>query len=362
VTFFLHSTPKTARTRQESEMAELVRVAALSGFFPVMQSFNFDPDPLLAEVGLSRRLLGNAEQMIPAKAAIRLLERGAKVTGYATFGLLMAESRRIADLGATSLLIAHQPTLRAALKALQQYRNRINSTLVLHLDNFDDSILIREDFALSEPMAMQQSSDLALGVLARLCKSILGDDWSAEMVCFTHPAPPPTELAIYRRLFGCRPEFNSEFNGIVVKPGDLDRPNQRADEALAEHARKLIESVMSTERHSVTQQVEQSILLLMPAGLANIETCSDMLGSTVRTLQRNLDAEAVSFSGLLNNARIQSSTKYLSNRRMRITDIAEMLGYSSIGAFTRWHAQTFQMTPSQRRSEFATTAKLKASR
>ena len=331
-------------------MAELVRVAALSGFFPTMQALHADPALLLKEVGLSHRLLGNPEQMIPAKAAIRLLERGAEVTGCLTFGLRMAESRGIADLGATSLLIAHQPTLRAALSALKRYRNRINSTLVLHLDDFGDSILIREDFSLTDPASSWQASDLALGVLARLCNSVLGDDWQAESVCFTHAAPPSTEMSIYRRLFGCRPEFNSEFNGIVVNPRDLDRPNQRADDALAEHARKLIESVMSTERHSVAQQVEQSILLLMPTGLANIHTCSDMLGITVRTLQRNLDAEGSSFSVLLNKARVQLSTQYLSNPRTRITDVAEMLGYGSIGAFTRWHTQAFGMTPSQRRS------------
>lgn len=221
---------------------------------------------------------------------------------------------------------------------------------MLHVEDLGDSILIREDFSLSEPEASRQASDLALGVLARLFKDVLGDDWQAESVCFPHSAPPTAEMAVYRRLFGCRPDFDSEFHGIVINPNDLDKPNQRADAALAEHARSLIESVMSVERHSVSQQVEQSILLLMPAGLANIQTCSEMLGMTVRTLQRNLDAEAASFSALLNKARTQLATKYLSNPRTRITDVAEMLGYSSIGAFTRWHIQAFGSPPSKRRA------------
>jgi AraC-like DNA-binding protein len=337
-------------------MTELVRVAALSGFFPTMQSLGVDPAPLLKEVGLSPRMLANAEQMIPAKPAIRLLERAAAVTRCQTLGLHMAESREIANLGAISLLIAHQPTLRTALSALMQYRNRVNSTLVLHLDDFGDNILIREDFSLEHPEPLQQSSDLALGVLARLCRSVLGEDWQAQSVCFTHSAPPVSDMAIYWRLFGCKPEFDTEFNGIVIHPRDLDKSNRRADPALAEHARKLIETVMCPERHSITQQVERSILLLMPSGLATIQTCSDMLGMTVRSLQRHLDAESVSFSVLLNKARLQQATSYLSNRRNRITDVAEMLGYRSIGAFTRWHIQAFGMTPSQRRSRLAHTS------
>ncbi len=350
VTFFSHSMP-IGKNGEEVSLAELVRVAALSGFFPTIQSLGADPAPLLKEVGLSPRMLGNAEQMIPARPTYQLLERAAEVTKCVTFGLRMAESRNIADLGATSLLIAHQPTLRSALSALMLYRNRINSTLVLHLDDYGDSILVREDFALAHPVPLQQSSDLALGVLARLCKSVLGEDWYAQSVCFTHEAPPRSEMPIYRRLFGCRPEFNTEFNGVLIHPRDLDRPNQRADAALAEHARKLIESVMSTERHSVAQQVEQSILLLMPTGLANIQTCSDMLGITVRTLQRNLDAEGASFSMLLNKTRVQLAAKYLANPRARITDVAQMLGYGSIGAFTRWHIQAFGVTPRERRRD-----------
>jgi len=330
-------------------MAEQVRVASLAGFFPAMQLHGVDPGRLLKEVGLSPRLLANSEQLIPARAAMRLLERAAQATRCVTFGLRMAESRGIADLGATSLLIAHQPSLRAALAAVAHYRNRINSTLVMQLEDLGDNILIREDFSLDRPEPSQQSSDLAVGVLAKLCRSVLGDGWQPASVCFTHPSPPSAELPIYRRLFGCRPEFDCEFNGLVVTPDDLDRPNRRADPALAEHARQLIESVMSPERYSVAQQVEQSILLLMPAGRANIQTCSDMLGISVRTMQRSLDAEDASFSALLHRARMQQAVQYLTNPRMRITDVAQMLGYGSTGAFTRWHVGTFGIPPRDQR-------------
>ena len=70
----------------------------------------------------------------------------------------------------------------------------------------------------------------------------------------------------------------------------------------------------------------------------------------MRTLQRRLDAEGVSFSDILGQARMQLATQYLTNPRMRITDIADMLGYSSIGAFTRLHAQVFGVQPRHARA------------
>lgn len=334
-------------------MAELVRAAALTGYFTTMLSFGQDPLPMLREAGLSRTMLANPEQMLPARATMRLLERSAEVTGCSTLGLRMAEGRTIADLGATSLLIAHQPTLRAVIQAVAENRNRINSTLILHMDQLEDVVILREDFALKGPEPSRQSCDLVVGVLARLCQSVLGSDWSPVLVCFTHEAPAVGEMPIYQRLFGCRAEFNSEFNGLVIESRDMDLPNPMANSAFAGHARSLIDAAMSPAASSITQDVEQLIALLLPAGRANIRACAASLGITVRTLQRMLGAEQAQFSDLLNRARMQLAQQHLANPRTRITDVADMLGYSSIGALTRWHTGAFGMTPRASKAKLA---------
>jgi AraC-like DNA-binding protein len=328
-------------------MAEVVRVAALTGYFETMAGFGVDPRPLLKEQGLSGDLLANPEQLISARAAIRLLERSAAVTGCITLGLRMSEGRALAHLGATSLLIAHQPTLRQAIAALTEFRARINSTLVLHFQEANGEAILREGFSLSRPEPSRQASDLAMGVMARMCMAVLGDSWSPRTVCFSHHSPPPADLSVYARVFRCRPEFDCEFNGLVIASSDLDRPNAKADDHLARHARQLLESAMSPAMRTTSQDVEQLIKLLLPSGRASVQTCAASLGTTVRTLQRMLDGEGENFTALLNKARMQLAEQFLSNPRMRVTDVADMLGYSSIGAFTRWHTQTFGKTPRQ---------------
>lgn len=326
-------------------MADLVRAAALNGYFDVMAELAADPRPLLRDHGLDPNVFANAEQLIPAQSAIRLLERSATATQCISLGLRMAEKRSLANLGATSLLIAHQPSLRHALAALAEFRARINSTLVLTVEQTGEDAILREDFALSEPEPTRQSSNLAMGVLARLCESVLGTAWRPRTVCFSHESLPARDLPIIRRLFHCDPEFDSEFNGIVVPSQLLDRPNVKADDQLAKHARYLLEAVLSPAPQSTAQDVDQLIRLLLPAGRATIQTCAASLGLTVRTLQRRLDEEGESFSNVLNRARMQLAMQFLANRRMRITDIADMLGYSSIGAFTRWHKENFGIAP-----------------
>lgn len=330
-------------------MVELVRAAALSGYFETMAALNADPAPLLREIGLSRHLLARPEQLISARIVFCLLERSAEVTGCMTFGLRMAPRRGLADLGVSALLIEHESSLREGLAALSRYRNRINPILVVHIENFGEGALIRLMLSLNDGETSRQANDLALSALSRFCTTIVGESWRPELACFTYAAPPASDLPIYQQLFGCPLQFDAEYNGLVLAADDLDRPSRHADPRLAEHARTLIEASTAPEAPWLSQQVEQSMLLLLPSGRANIQACAALLGVTERTLQRDLGHEGTSFTIILNRARMQLASQHLPNPHTPIGEIAEMLGYGSASAFTRWHHQTFGMSPLQRR-------------
>jgi AraC-like DNA-binding protein len=335
---------------------ELVRTASLKGYFEVAQELDLDPSRLLRGVGLSRSVIANPEHLIPARAVIRLLEESAEASGCLTFGLKMAERRELADLGIVSLLVAHQPTLGDALAVLGRYRNRINSTLVLRVEKFDGSALLREVFALDPPIYSRQASDLAIAVLDRICRSVLGPGWNPLSIAFGYEPPPAKERAVYQRVFGYRVEFGSEFDGILIKSSDLDRHNPRLEPALALHATKLVEALVDPGEHSIVQAVEGAILLLMPAGQASIKPVAESLGLNVRTLQRRLAAEGKYFSDLLDRVRIREMNRQFVNRRLRLTDVAHLLGYSSLGAFSRWYGERFNETPSAGRQRLRSTA------
>jgi AraC-like DNA-binding protein len=326
-------------------MSELVRVAALTGYLETMRAFGADPQRLLREQGLSLAQFAETETFIPARAANGLLERSAQVTGCCTFGLRMVQGRTLANIGATSLLIAHQPNLRAALGALTEFGVRINPTLSLTLEENGDEAIFREDARLSGAGSQWQSTDLVLGVLMRLCSGVMGEGWAPRGVCFTHQPPPRSELGDYTRVFCCQPQFSAAFNALILVRSDLDRPNPHADEQLAAHARRLLKAVPAVHGRSVAEDTDATIRLLLPSGRATVQACARAMGLTVRTLQRRLDAEGESFTSVLGRARAQLAGEYLANPRLRITDVADLLGYSSIGAFTRWHGETFGKSP-----------------
>jgi AraC-like DNA-binding protein len=329
---------------------ELVRAASLSGYFAVADELRLEVMPLLRKAHISKPMLSNPEQMIPARSALRLLEASAEASGCITFALRMVEHRQISDIGMVSLLIIHQPTLGEALDVLGEFRNRINSNLTLQIEDHEDSVFLREHFALDPPMASRQVNDLTLGVLYKMCRTLMGDSWRPQCVCLSYERPAaPADRALYERVFDCSLQFGSDFDGIVIRASDMARPNPRSEPALARHARELVHAMIDPGERSIAEEVEQSIRLLMPAGRATIGGVADALGTNVRTLQRRLDREETSFSELLDRVRVQQVSQHFANRRLRLTDIAQLLGYSTLASFSAWHRSRFHETPSKAR-------------
>ena len=330
---------------------ELVRAAALTGYFEVAEQLHLDVVPLLRSAGLTRSIISNAEQMLPARSVITLLDSSARASGCETFGLRMAEQRKLSDIGVLSVLIVHQPTLRDAIGIVAEFRNRINSTLTLQLEDHGDVVFLREHIALNEPLILRQVADVALGVLYKMCRSIMPDSWRPQCVCFSYARPAVSDRPLYERLFDCPMQFGSDFDGIVIAVKDLDSPLPRADAALAEHARELVNAAIGRAERSLTEEVEQSVRLLMPAGKATIREVAHSLGTNVRTLQRRLEQEDSSFSVLLDRVRTQQVSHHFTNRQLRLTDVAHLLGYSELASFSAWYRARFNKTPSEARRD-----------
>ncbi|MNC24746.1 HTH-type transcriptional regulator VirS [compost metagenome] len=336
-------------------MPKLVRAAVLTNYLEVALRHGLDADRLLSQVGLSRPSLEDPENLIPVDAAVQLLEESAAAGGNPGFGLCLAESRQLAHLGAISLLLGHQPTLRDALQAMRHYRHLFNDTVAILLEETARMVIIRLEVVCEPPRPCRQSNELAIGVLFRLCAALLGARWRPHSVHFSHQEP--SDLQLHRRLFGCQLEFASEFNGIVCSGSDLNVINPHADPTMARLARRYLDSLAGSNRPSMLYEARKAIYLLLPMGRASIEQVAQTLGMHVRTLQRHLKAADTTFHELLNAVRRDLVIRYLETPGYPLGQIADMLGYSVPGSFTRWFNSQFGMSPAAWRDTSRTACK-----
>ena len=330
-------------------MTALARAAVLTNYLEVARHLGLNGQSLLAQAGLSVSQLDDPNKRIPVAAAVSLLEESARVSGCETFGLRMAELRQLSDFGEISLLLSHQRTLRDALQVIVQYRHLLNESLAIHIEEAGKTVIIREEVVTDMPAHSRQAIELAIAVMHRFCAALLGAHWHPLSVNFTHEAP--ADLAVHRRIFGCKLEFGSEFNGIVCPAADLDTANPLANAAMARHAQRYLDSLQTAGEHSVVFDVRKTIYLLLPMGRATIEQIAESLGMNVRTLQRRLEEGGSSFSELINGVRRDLVIRYLENPGYSLGRIADMLGYSMPSSFTRWFIAQFGMPPAAWRTQ-----------
>jgi AraC-like DNA-binding protein len=327
-------------------MTELVRAASLTNYFVVAAHVGLNPQPLLSKYKLNRKMVADLEQRLPVAAVVGLLEESAQESHCDSFGLRMAELRKLADMGAISLLLTHQPTLRDVVKTITQYQHLLNETLAIDIESAGKAVILRVEIVAELATSAHQAADLAIGVLFRVCWALLGAKWHPLSVNFTHDAPADT--SVHQRIFRCPLAFNADFNGIVCMASDMDLPNPDADPAMARYAARLVDLLPDgalTIAPSLERDVRKSIYVGLPMGRATIEQVAQAMGMNVRTLQRRLDECGRTYSDLINEVRRDLVLRYMENPRYSIGRVAELLGYSVLSSFTRWFSAQFGAAP-----------------
>lgn len=328
-------------------MAPTVRAVALTNYVEVARFAGLDPYEMLRNARIAPDQLDDPECRLPASAAVMLMAESARLSGRADFALLVAECRTFASLGPISLLLEHQPSLRAMIATITRFQRHMNDIVTLAVDDDGETAIIRTH--IQPNYADPQAVECAIAVFYRTLSEVMRGRWQPDSVHFTHRAPADTST--HRRLFQCRIEFDAEFDGFASRSALLDLPKPDADPAMARNAERLLSLVHGSEPEGTTaERARRAIYLLIHSGSATIERVADNLGLHVRTLQRALDKDGWSFAALLNDVRRELAQRYLASEHHSIATVAHLAGYSHQSAFTRWFAAEFGSTPAAWRS------------
>jgi AraC-like DNA-binding protein len=91
--------------------------------------------------------------------------------------------------------------------------------------------------------------------------------------------------------------------------------------------------------------VENAITPLLPHGKARLATVAETLGVSSRTLARRLAAEGLSFGEILEQLRSDLARRYLGDASLSISDIAWLVGYQGVSAFSHGYKRWTGMNP-----------------
>ncbi|NDZ13246.1 AraC family transcriptional regulator [Variovorax sp. WS11] len=328
-------------------MSSLVRSASLTHYAEVARSAGLDPLVLLADVGLSPACLHDPDLRIPSDAVRALLEASAIASGLDNFGLRMAETRLLSNLGPVALVVREEPTVRRVVRALVRYSRMLNESLFMRLDEAEGIAVIRDELLVGHAGSSRQAMELLVGVMFRSLKFFLGPTWNPLRVCFAHA--PPRDPSLHIRMFGHAVDFGQDFNGLVCTTRDMDAPNPMADPVMARYARQLLDATGGSGSMNAVDGVRNILLVLLPSGQCSIDQVAQQLGVDRRTVHRRLLREGTTFTEVMNTIRRELAAQYIDDGTRPLSQVADLLGFSALSAFSRWYKQQFGEVAGRRR-------------
>ncbi|PYY67594.1 AraC family transcriptional regulator [Pseudomonas jessenii] len=326
-------------------MYTLTRSASLTNYEQVARAAGLDPFRMLRMAKLPAGALDDPNIMISSDSVGWLLEESARLSGQEAFGLLLAEKRQLSNFGMLALLIREEPTLRAALQSCFRYTRLHNAGVQLWLEDVGELTLLHVGVNMQGHHGVwRQAIEQATGIMLRTLSILSGHAFRPIRVCFTHQCP--ASLEVHQRVLGTAIEFSQELNAIVCRARDLDTAILEADPALHREVKRSLDMLLANLRDEPAQRVRQIVKMLLPSGLCSVDGVAQHLGVHRRTLNRHLAIEGESVSTIINAVRAELAEEYLANSKRRLYEVAELLGFSSAGDFSRWFRSRFGKTPS----------------
>jgi AraC-like DNA-binding protein len=287
---------------------------------------------LLGRTHLPAWALTDREALIPAFSLVRLLAHA----GVANVGLRSGEQASIESLGIYGRLVRRSPTLRDALDAIVRHYPAFSSSgriwLAFRGDDVDLCQTFAADFDLSEE-GWQQATHYLLTLVLGVVRLGAGATWRPDEVRLQAHASPALRDA--ELLSGARLRFDQPLTAITLPRTLLDKRLPPAPSKLDVPAATVEAWKASAPARDFAGSIVQVIETLSWEGYPDIHLTADVLGMSVRTLQRHLASAGFTHESLVGRARFVTAAALLKETDAKILDIALDLGYSDHAHFTR---------------------------
>lgn len=323
-----------------------VRSAALGGYARLAAGLGLDPLTLARTVGLKPATLASPDMAIAAYKVYRLLELTASISGVQDIGLRLASERaRLSYLGALGALVRDEPDVRSAVRRLSCGMPLHSTCLSIDVSEARGVVVIQLDLLPDGEPVLRQSTECAVGGLFFTLRRLIGPGWKPSSIQFLHRCAASDRP--HRALFGCPVRFGEEANALVLDSHEFDQAIPMSDSGLRAYAPVSSAELMPRRGAVAAERVGQSLRRLLPTGGCSAEAIARELGITRRTLHRQLAQGALTFAGLLHQVRLELAHQYLAGQSLAMTEIAELLGFQSASAFSRWFSARNGTPPSR---------------
>jgi AraC-like DNA-binding protein len=286
-----------------------------------------------------------SHSMVPGSHFYTLVGQAAGILGAEEFGYLIASYTPITALDDFGQQIGQSLTVYEAVKTFNRLYAQMSSIdRFWSVEDGEGLWWLRKRVQAADRAGSQQVELGAFNYMIQTVRLGAGPNWVPEKICLeAESLSSMNRLSEFGNAFICKGQGVS---GFLIPRSILARsiPSERS--SILPLNGKLFSETPSSEFSGSLRQLVGSYLSL---GYPRIAEIADAAGIGVRTLQRRLKKNGLTYKRVVDQALYQISTDLLRDPLVKVIDIAHELGYADQANFNRAFRRFAGMSPGEYR-------------
>lgn len=321
----------------------LVRESLLEPFVVAAKDIGVSVEKILRSVKLPGQLTGEPDLLLPELPCWQFVQSIARQEKLDNFGLLTARITTQADMEGVGVLFTGCINLHDILKRLCAIAPLISTVNHYVLEEEGSNVWLRQKgLRLLDDDRQVQLFEIAW--MIQLVQIVTGPDWRPDEIDFTFDYGFEVDNAT--ELNPSRIHYLRNYPAIAI-PRELlcttlpgKKTTNKSDNAIT--SLPTPESFFDTLRTAITPYLGD----VTP----RIDLAAEICGLHVRTLQRRLEEHGVSYSLLVEQARLKKAQTLMHDAELKLLDISMQVGYSEPATLSRAFRRWSGMTPREYRT------------
>lgn len=299
----------------------------------VIEFYDLDPEPFFRKAHINPQLMNAPQARFSLLTIDTIYKELCETVNDPCMGLKLASLWHPSHLSSLGYAWLASSTLYTALNRLSRYVRIINDAITVQLVEDEENLII---IISSEDRAFpaHYHADATSAIILCMCRVNYGEELNPVSVSFKHSVTDCS--GEYFSFFRCPVEFGADQNQIILPLDVINKRLTSSNPQLAQiNDQVMVNYLVRLDKDDIIQQVKAAILDQLPSGNVTDDSVSEAVYTSIRSLQRKLHEKGTTFKTILTEVRKDLALKYIHDRKLTLTEISFMLGFSEMSSFSR---------------------------
>lgn len=300
-----------------------------------------DPTRARSAAGLRAGDLVDPHRRLGSDRLAAIMASAAQDLDEPDFGLRVGRGFDLEAFGLLSYAVLNASTVGIGVANLARFFGSVVEGAEARLSTRRSEAGLRISVDGIDRSTIRHLQECGVLILVRMIGRLIGDSsWRPGGVSLAHPAP--RNVAAHVEYFGVAPKFGTRANEVRFEASVLQREVWDADRSCLPAVDERLQDVVGREpdEEPWLSALRIQIASRLCDGHPTLRAIAPELGLTARTLQRRLAMQGLTYRDLVRDARKRLANQYLEESEIDLTEVAFLLGYSELSAFShafhRW--------------------------